>query len=55
VLASKSLLEQLTPDDAAAVGLDPNRLTYTPLSELKGATEKARRDAGSVAVAAIAV
>jgi hypothetical protein len=31
-------------------GLDPNRVTYTPLSELTTASEKARRDAPAVAV-----
>jgi class 3 adenylate cyclase len=53
VLASKSLLEQLAADDAATLGLTPDRLVYTPLSELEGATDKARRDAGTVAVTAI--
>jgi len=49
-LASKDLLERLDRDDAAARGLDPNRVTYTPLSELTTASEKARRDATAVAV-----
>lgn len=49
-LASKSLLERLDPDDALALGLDPGRITYTPLSDLTSATEKARRDAPSIAV-----
>ena len=49
-LASKDLLERLDPDDAAALGLDPDRVTYTRLSELNTATEKARRDAPAIAV-----
>jgi class 3 adenylate cyclase len=50
VLASKELLERLEPDDAAALGLEPDRLTYTPLADLSTATEKARRDAPAIAV-----
>jgi class 3 adenylate cyclase len=49
-LASKVLVERLEPDDAAALDLDCDRLTYTPLSELSTASEKARRDAPAVAV-----
>lgn len=49
-LASKELLERLDPDDAAALGLDPDRITYTPLGDLLTATEKARRDAPAIAV-----
>jgi class 3 adenylate cyclase len=50
MLASKDLLERLENDDAAALGLDPAGLSYTALADLAGATEKARRDAPSVAV-----
>ena len=49
-LASKALIERLEPEDAAAVDLDPDRVTYTPLAELPTATEKARRDAPAIAV-----
>lgn len=49
-LASKELLERLDPDDAAALDLNPDRITYTPLADLPTATEKARRDAPAVAV-----
>jgi class 3 adenylate cyclase len=49
-LASKELLERLDPDDAAALGLDPDRITYTLLGDLLIATEKARRDAPAIAV-----
>jgi class 3 adenylate cyclase len=49
-LASKSLIERLNQTDADMIGLDPHHLTYTPLAELATATEKARRDAPSIAV-----
>ena len=49
-LASKALVERLEPDDAAALGLDPDRVAYTPLVDLATATEKARRDAPAIAV-----
>lgn len=49
-LASKALLERLDPADATALGLDPSRITYTPLSDLATATDKARRDAPAIAV-----
>lgn len=50
MLVSKSLVERLDPGDAAALGLDPDHVTYTPLAELASATEKARRDAPAIAV-----
>jgi class 3 adenylate cyclase len=49
-LASKSLIERLNSSDAEVLGLDPRRTTYTPLAELSTATDKARRDAPSIAV-----
>jgi class 3 adenylate cyclase len=49
-LASKVLVERLSRDDAAEIGLDPDRVTYTPLADLATATEKARRDAPAIAV-----
>ena len=49
-LASKSLVERLTGADADLLGIDPSRTTYTPLAELATATDKARRDAPSIAV-----
>jgi class 3 adenylate cyclase len=48
--ASKDLIERLEPDDAAALDIDPDRVTYTALSDLTTATEKARRDAPAIAV-----
>jgi class 3 adenylate cyclase len=50
VLASKSLVEHLTDDDARAIGIDPDRVLYTPLGELQGAGEKAKKDAGAIPV-----
>lgn len=52
-LASKPLLERLHPGDARALGLDPDRITYTALGDLATATEKARRDAPAIAVCAV--
>jgi class 3 adenylate cyclase len=49
-LASKHLIERLEPEDAAALGLAPDRITYTSLADLDSATEKARRDAPAIAV-----
>lgn len=50
ILASKNLVERLAPDAARALGLNLDRITYTRLRELVTATEKACRDAPSVAV-----
>ena len=50
VLGSKDLLERLDEQDASALNLAPARLSYTTLGDLPGATEKARRDAPSIAV-----
>ena len=52
-LASKSLIERLNRADADALGLDTSHTTYTPLAELATATDKARRDAPSIAVCEI--
>jgi len=49
-LASKDLLERLEPDDAAALDLGPDDVSYTQLGDLSNATEKARRDAPVIAV-----
>lgn len=50
MLASKDLMERLEHDDAAALKIDPDRITYTALADLATATEKARRDAPAIAV-----
>ena len=49
-LASKNLVERLEPDDAHALGVELDRITYTQLGELVTTTDKARRDAPSIAV-----
>ena len=53
-LASKSLVERLNGADAAALGIDVAHASYTPLAALATATDKARRDAPSIAVYDIA-
>lgn len=52
-LVSKELVERLTDDDAAAVGVDPAKVRYTPLAQLPNATEKARAGAGAISVTAL--
>jgi class 3 adenylate cyclase len=54
ILASKDLIERLDPDDAAALDLDPHRISYTQLGDLDAATDKARRDAPAIPVCDIA-
>jgi class 3 adenylate cyclase len=49
-LASKSLIERLSPEDAERLEIEPDRMHYELLAELSTATEKARRDAPSIAV-----
>jgi len=50
VLASKSLLEHLSEEDADALDIDPDSMTYRTIEELAGASSKAKRDAGTVPV-----
>ena len=50
ILASKQLLERLSRVDAAAIDIDTEHIAYTQLGDLDTATEKARRDAPSIAV-----
>jgi class 3 adenylate cyclase len=50
VLASKALVERLDPSHAQLVGIDPDSASYTTVAELRSATEKAVRDAGSIPV-----
>ena len=52
-LASKQLIEQLTEEDAAGLGLDLEKLSYRPLAEIDRAPEKAVRDAGGLAVTSL--
>lgn len=50
-LVSKDVLERLSAPAAAALGVDPDTTSYEILGELSHATDKARRDAGGIAVA----
>ena len=50
MFASKALIERLNHADANSLGLDTRHMTYTPLTDLSTATDKARRDAPSIAV-----
>jgi class 3 adenylate cyclase len=52
-LASKQLLERLVDEDAAALGLDLEKLRYQPLFELPTATAKSKRDGGGIPVTSI--
>jgi len=49
-LASKDLIERLSPEDSAALELDSRHLSYTALCDLDTATDKARRDAPAIPV-----
>jgi class 3 adenylate cyclase len=53
ILASKDLVERLDASDAQAVGIDSDAIAYTTLGELDGASDKAIRDAGTIAVTPI--
>jgi class 3 adenylate cyclase len=52
-LASKELIERLSDDDAAALGLNPEKLRYAPLASLATANEKAKAVAGTIGVISI--
>jgi class 3 adenylate cyclase len=52
-LASKALLERLTPEDAHALGIDLDHVSYSVIAQLDGASDKARRDAATIAVCEI--
>jgi class 3 adenylate cyclase len=53
LLASKQVLELLDSGDASHLGIEPAHLTYAALGSMDTATEKVRRDAGTVAVSPI--
>jgi class 3 adenylate cyclase len=53
ILATKLLLEQLDPQDAAALGIRPDATVYTQLGDWPTASDKARRDAAALPVAQI--
>ena len=51
LLVSKTALEQLSDERAEDLEVDPEHARYATIAELPEATEKARRDAGAIAVA----
>jgi class 3 adenylate cyclase len=53
ILASKSLIEQLSAEDASAAGIDTDTLPYRTIKDLGTASEKAIRDAGGLPVASL--
>ena len=53
ILASKDLVERLDAADAKETDIDPDAIAYTTLGEMAGASDKAVRDAGTIAVTPI--
>jgi class 3 adenylate cyclase len=53
LLASKDLVERLSHEDAAALGIDPEGLVYDMVGEIEGAPEKALRDAAAIPVTSL--
>lgn len=49
-LASKELIERLSGDEAAALGIDTDKVRYRPLAEIAGPGDKARLAAGAIGV-----
>ena len=52
-LATKGVVERLPTEVAAELGIDPEKTAYQIIAELDHASEKARRDAGGLAVCEI--
>ncbi len=52
-LVTKQLLERLTPEDAAKLGVDLEKITYQTVAEHPEASEKAVRDAGGIPVTSV--
>lgn len=53
VLASKVLIEHLSPADADELGIDPDGMLYRTVGDLPEASKKAMRDAGGIPVTAL--
>lgn len=53
ILAAKILLENLDAQDASALSLDPDSMSYVSIAEIPNATDKAVRDAGGIPVATL--
>lgn len=52
-LATKALLERLDRTDSLALGIDPSGVAYRTVGSIEGASAKAVRDAGALAVTQI--
>jgi class 3 adenylate cyclase len=52
-LASKQLIERLSPDDAAALGVKTKEIRFRPISEVEEANDKAIAVAGAIPVATL--
>lgn len=52
-LATKALLERLDSADSLALGIDPSGLAYMTVGSIEGASAKALRDVGALAVTQI--
>ncbi|HEX8099968.1 MAG TPA: adenylate/guanylate cyclase domain-containing protein, partial [Actinomycetota bacterium] len=52
-LASKQLIEHLSPDDAAALGIDTKKIRFRPLSDVQTANGKALAAAGAIPVTTV--
>jgi class 3 adenylate cyclase len=50
ILATKSLIEHRTDEDAKVLDIDPDGVVYRTVGELVDADEKAVRDAGNLPV-----
>ncbi len=50
-LGSKEVIERLSPDDAAALGIDTQKIRFRPLNEVEEANDKAIAVAGAIPVA----
>ena len=52
-LASKQLIEHLSPDDAAGLGIDADKTRYQLVAEIQDVSQKAIAGAGTIAVATL--
>lgn len=52
-VASKQLIEHLSPDDAASLGIDADKIRYRPLADVEDVSEKAVAVAGAIPVAGL--
>jgi class 3 adenylate cyclase len=50
VLASKAIIEHVSPEGASELGFDPDLVLYRTISELPNASEKAVKDAGGISI-----